>query len=126
MVDSLNPDVMRKNIRDLNVKNNETLYQVGELENVVGATTLPEGATLTNGFVTTEIITIITDANGNGVLSGIDFDKIINAIVISPVEYCARIYKGLDESLSPSVSVKSRSDVTLESSECTLKIIRFI
>lgn len=48
MVDSLNPDVMRKNIRDLNVKNSETLYQVGELENVVGSTPMPEGVTLTD------------------------------------------------------------------------------
>lgn len=53
MIDSNNVDIIRKNIRELNhAVNPERIddieYQVGELENVVGGVTLPEGKTITS------------------------------------------------------------------------------
>lgn len=53
MIDSNNVDIIRKNIRELNhAVNPERIddieYQVGELENVVGGVTLPEGSTITS------------------------------------------------------------------------------
>lgn len=74
MIDSNNIDVIRKNIKELSEQNDETLYQVGEIENTIGGTQLLPEQTITSALNTryiepSNLMTGVSiDAGGYGIV----------------------------------------------------------
>lgn len=124
MIDSNNIGVMRENIRKLdNLRTNvdANTDAIGEINSLIGATPLPTGKTITNSIIKEVSITATTNESGYCTLVGCPPDKVINAIVLSPIRNYCHLYKGSDGAENISAVVRTRDNNIVASTEITFK-----